>query len=140
MYAFSDCIMKWIFGPCVVWPFDKKLIFRLVTHIRTRDYTVYIISYLVHKNNSIPLMPQYSLYHYSNLQKQWHRFHDWKLCNDHWMVHSGQLVLGLLNILVQSEGRILVSNIVQIHPLICINQVCTQLTPARTHSISGLKS
>ena len=40
MQAFSDCLdMKGVLGPYV--PFDKKLIFELVTRIRTRDYTVY---------------------------------------------------------------------------------------------------
>ena len=33
--------MKGIFSPYVLWPFDKKLIFLLVTRIRTRDCTVY---------------------------------------------------------------------------------------------------
>ena len=32
--------MKGIFDPYVLWPFDKKLIFHLVTRVRTRNYTV----------------------------------------------------------------------------------------------------
>ena len=32
--------MKGIFGPYVVWLFDKKLIFQLVTRIRTPDYAI----------------------------------------------------------------------------------------------------
>ena len=35
-------LMKGIFDPYVLWPFDKKLIFKLVTRVRTRDYTVFI--------------------------------------------------------------------------------------------------
>ena len=35
--------MKGIFDPLyVLWPFDKKLIPWLVTHIRTRNYTVFL--------------------------------------------------------------------------------------------------
>ena len=33
-------LMKGIFDPYVLWPFDKKLIFSLVTRFRTRDYKV----------------------------------------------------------------------------------------------------
>ena len=33
-------LMKGIFGPYALWPFDKKLIFLLVTRVRTHDYTV----------------------------------------------------------------------------------------------------
>ena len=36
--GFFRLFMKGIFDPYVLWPFDKKLIFR----IRTRDYTVHI--------------------------------------------------------------------------------------------------
>ena len=32
--------MKEIFDPYVLWPFGKKLIYKLVTHVRTRDYVV----------------------------------------------------------------------------------------------------
>ena len=38
--GFFRLLMKGIFGPYVLWPFDKMLIFQLVTHIRTCDYTV----------------------------------------------------------------------------------------------------
>ena len=34
-------IMKGIFGPYVLWPFDKKLIFWIVTRVSARDYTVF---------------------------------------------------------------------------------------------------
>ena len=37
---FYRLLMKGIFGPYVLWHFDKKLIFWLVTRIRIRDYTV----------------------------------------------------------------------------------------------------
>ena len=37
---FRLLIMKGIFDPYVLWPFDTKLISRLVMHVRTRDYTV----------------------------------------------------------------------------------------------------
>jgi len=33
-------LMKGIFGPYVLWPFDKKLIFWIVTRVSARDYTV----------------------------------------------------------------------------------------------------
>ena len=33
-------LMKGIFDAYVLWPFDKKLISWLVTHIRTRNFTV----------------------------------------------------------------------------------------------------
>ena len=35
-------LMKGIFGPYVLWPFDKKLIFWIVTRVSARDYTVYV--------------------------------------------------------------------------------------------------
>ena len=38
-------LMKGIFGPYVLWPLDKRLIFWLVTRIRTRDYTVRSLSF-----------------------------------------------------------------------------------------------
>ena len=38
--GFFRLFMKGIFGPYIMWPFDKKQIFELVTRIRTRDYTV----------------------------------------------------------------------------------------------------
>ena len=41
--GFFRLFMKGIFCPYVIWPFDKKLIFKLVTRIRTRDYTVIIL-------------------------------------------------------------------------------------------------
>ena len=34
-------LMKGIFGPYVLWPFDKKLIFWIVTRVSARDYTVF---------------------------------------------------------------------------------------------------
>ena len=34
-------LMKGIFGPYVLWPLDKKLIFWIVTRVSTRDYTVF---------------------------------------------------------------------------------------------------
>ena len=38
--GFFRWLMKGIFDPYVLWPFDKKLISLLVTCIRTRDHTV----------------------------------------------------------------------------------------------------
>ena len=35
--------MKGIFGPYVLWPLDKKLIFWIVTRASARDYTVYVL-------------------------------------------------------------------------------------------------
>ena len=35
-------LMKGIFGPYVLWPLDKKLIFWIVTRVSARDYTVYV--------------------------------------------------------------------------------------------------
>ena len=35
-------LMKGIFGPYVLWPLDKKLIFWIVTRVSARNYTVYI--------------------------------------------------------------------------------------------------
>ena len=32
--------MKGIFGPYVLWPLDKKVIFWIVTRVSARDYTV----------------------------------------------------------------------------------------------------
>ena len=34
-------LMKGIFGPYVLWPLDKKLIFWIVTRVSARDYTVH---------------------------------------------------------------------------------------------------
>ena len=34
-------LMKGIFGPYVLWPLDKKLIFWIATRVSARDYTVY---------------------------------------------------------------------------------------------------
>ena len=42
--GFFRLLLKGIFSPYVLWPFDKKLIFELVMRIRTRNYTVYIMS------------------------------------------------------------------------------------------------
>ena len=42
--GFFRLLMKRIFGPYTVWPFNKKLIFWLVTCIRTRNYTVIRVS------------------------------------------------------------------------------------------------
>ena len=39
--GFFRLFMKGIFGPYVLWHFDKKLIFWLVTRIRIRDYTIH---------------------------------------------------------------------------------------------------
>jgi hypothetical protein len=39
--CFFRLLMKRIFDPYVLCPFSKKLIFYLVTRIRTRDYTVF---------------------------------------------------------------------------------------------------
>ena len=36
-------LMKGIFDAYVLWPFDKNVIFELVTRINTRDYTVLVI-------------------------------------------------------------------------------------------------
>ena len=36
-------LMKGIFGPYVLWPLDKKLIFWIVTRVSARDYTVCIL-------------------------------------------------------------------------------------------------
>ena len=33
-------LMKGIFGPYVLWPMDKKLIFWIVTRVSARDYTI----------------------------------------------------------------------------------------------------
>ena len=38
--GFFRLFMKGIFGPYVLWHFDKKLLFLVVTLISTRDYTV----------------------------------------------------------------------------------------------------
>ena len=38
--GFSRLLMKGIFDPYVLSPFDKKVISKLVTCVRTRDYTV----------------------------------------------------------------------------------------------------
>ena len=38
--GFFRLLMKGIFDPDVLWPFDQKLIFELVALINTRDYTV----------------------------------------------------------------------------------------------------
>ena len=38
--GFFRLLIKGIFDPYVLWPFDKKLISYLVTRVRTRDYTV----------------------------------------------------------------------------------------------------
>ena len=38
--GFFRLLMKGIFNPYVLWPFDRKLIFKLVTYVRTRNYTV----------------------------------------------------------------------------------------------------
>ena len=38
-------LMKGIFGPYVLWPLDKKLIFWIVTRVSARDYTVIIFSW-----------------------------------------------------------------------------------------------
>ena len=38
--SFFRLLMKGIFDPYVLWPFDKKLISKLVTRVRTHDYTV----------------------------------------------------------------------------------------------------
>ena len=35
-------LMKGIFGPYVLWPLEKKLIFWIVTRVSARDYTVFI--------------------------------------------------------------------------------------------------
>ena len=40
--CFFRLLMKEIFYPYALWPFDKKLLSLLVIRIRTRDYTVYI--------------------------------------------------------------------------------------------------
>ena len=45
--GFFRLFMKGIFDPYVLWPFGKKLVFYLVTSIRTRDYTVVEIRSLV---------------------------------------------------------------------------------------------
>ena len=37
----SKLLMKGIFDAYVLWPFDKKLILELVTHVSTPNYTVY---------------------------------------------------------------------------------------------------
>ena len=50
--GFFRLLMKGIFEPYVLWPFDKKLIFLLVTHVRTRDYTVFCIHRVTGKENS----------------------------------------------------------------------------------------
>ena len=41
--GFFRLLIKGIFGPNVLWPLDKKLIFWIVT--RARDYTVYEFRY-----------------------------------------------------------------------------------------------
>ena len=41
--GFFRLLVKGIFDPYVLWPFDKKLIFQLVTRISTRDFTVWEI-------------------------------------------------------------------------------------------------
>ena len=42
-------LMKGIFSPYVLWPFDKKLIFWIVTRVSARDYTV--VTDLILKQN-----------------------------------------------------------------------------------------
>ena len=39
--GFFRMLMKGIFGPYVLWPLDKKLIFWIVTRVSARDYTVF---------------------------------------------------------------------------------------------------
>ena len=41
--GFFRLLIKGIFCSYILWPLDKKLIFQLVTRIRTLDYTVYSI-------------------------------------------------------------------------------------------------
>ena len=41
--GFFRLLMKGIFDPNVLSPFDKKLIFKLVTRIRTRDYKINLL-------------------------------------------------------------------------------------------------
>ena len=38
--GFCRLLMKRIFDPYVLWPFDKKLISYIVTHVKTSDYQV----------------------------------------------------------------------------------------------------
>ena len=41
MQAFSDCLRRvFLMLTYVLWPFGKNFIFELVTHVRTRDYTI----------------------------------------------------------------------------------------------------
>ena len=42
--SFFRLLMKGIFGPYVLRPFEKKIIFQLVTHIRTRNYTLPVLA------------------------------------------------------------------------------------------------
>ena len=41
----SKMLMKGIFGPYVLWPLDKNLIFWIVTRVSARDYTVYLLQF-----------------------------------------------------------------------------------------------
>ena len=41
--GFFRLLMKGIFDPYVLWPFDKKLISKLVMSVKTRNYTVYVL-------------------------------------------------------------------------------------------------
>ena len=41
LVGFFRWLMQGIFGPYVLWPFDKKLIFWIVTRVSARDYTVH---------------------------------------------------------------------------------------------------
>ena len=49
MQAFSD--MKGIFDPNVLWPFDKKLISKLVMNVKIRDYTVSQVFFYHHRKD-----------------------------------------------------------------------------------------
>ena len=55
--SFFRLLMKGIFGRYVLWPFDKKLIFQLVTCIRTRDYTVTLSSKIMSNNWQLATTP-----------------------------------------------------------------------------------
>ena len=73
--------MQGIIGPCVLWPFDKKLIFWLVTHITTRDYTVTKYEEINQGLNYVNIMVQSMQEHFITLWKKADIGLDWMNCH-----------------------------------------------------------
>ena len=105
--------MKGIFSPYVLWPFDKKLIFWIVTRVSARDYTVFVnvaasktqwrerstVSETLQKK-TVSVAHVYSMYSHLSNKRGAHAYQFWKIPPSSKKISPPRLLISLLKCLI----------------------------------------